>query len=630
MEFFSGYIETKNKTPMKKGKIQNNSISFEEATKLDEYAGILSEDVILVDVDDFGQSEILLDIIDDLGIKCRVYETTRGKHFLFKNTIVKKNGTHLKLAVGLEADIKLGTKNSFEVLKYKNKLRPIIYDKLDDEEYDELPKWLIPIKTNVDFLNMEKGDGRNQTLFNYILTLQANDFNKKQATTCIELINKYILKEPLSERELGVILRDEAFPEKEEIFFNGATFLFDVFAKYLKNNYAMVKINNQLHIYQDGIYTYGGKKIEAEMIKHISRLSKSKRKEVYDYLDLIIDKNVIPSSADYIAFKNGIYNIEYDEFEEFNPNLVITNRINWDYNPDAYCEIVDKTLDKLACGDKQIRMLLEESIGYCFYRRNELRKAFILTGEKRNGKSTFLSMLLHLIGEENTTALDLSELGKDFKTAEVFGKLANIGDDIGDEFIGNLAIFRKLVSGDTINARRLYGEPFDFSCYAKFFFSANTLPRFRDKTGSNIDRLVVIPFNARFSKEDADYDPFIKDKLCSKEAMEYLIVLGLKALKRLLTNYAFTISQKVEKEIDDYNEMNNPILLFFKEVGETEIVNQVTKDVFLRYTSFCSLNNFNPLSNIEFSKQIKKHFNLDIIDKKIEGKKYRIFIKKEN
>ena len=58
--------------------------------------------------------------------------------------------------------------------------------------------------------------------------------------------------------------------------------------------------------------------------------------------------------------------------------------------PDAYSEIVDKTLNKLACGDKQIRALLEELIGFTFYRRNELRKAFILVGDKSNGKSTYL------------------------------------------------------------------------------------------------------------------------------------------------------------------------------------------------------------------------------------------------
>ena len=111
--------------------------------------------------------------------------------------------------------------------------------------------------------------------------------------------------------------------------------------------------------------------------------------------------------------------------------------------------MADKTLNKIACDDPAIRALLEEAIGYCFYRRNELGKAFILTGDKSNGKSTFLSMVQTLLGDENIASLDLKELGDRFKTAEMFGKLANIGDDIGDEFIANPAIFKKLVTGGT-------------------------------------------------------------------------------------------------------------------------------------------------------------------------------------
>ena len=56
-------------------------------------------------------------------------------------------------------------------------------------------------------------------------------------------------------------------------------------------------------------------------------------------------------------------------------------------------KVTDKTLDKIACGDTNIRALLEEAAGFCLFRRNELGKAFILTGTGSNGKSTYLNML---------------------------------------------------------------------------------------------------------------------------------------------------------------------------------------------------------------------------------------------
>jgi putative DNA primase/helicase len=633
MEFFIGYIQTTSqKKPIEafKNKTADELLTLEKAEKLNGYAGILAPGVILVDVDDFGQSEILLDIIEALEIRCRVYKTTRGKHFLFKNTNVEKNGTHLKLACGLEADIKLGANNSYEILKYNNVKRPIIYDKYPEEEYDELPKWLLPVKTTTDFLNMEKGDGRNQAFFNYILTLNSYGFTKEETKECIHIINNYVLKDKLSESELDVILRDDAFPKEELQFFKGNTFLFDNFAKYLQHTYSLIKLNNQLHLYKDGVYIYAGKALEAEMIKHISRLSKAKRKEVYDYLDLIVTDTKLPSSAQYIAFRNGIYNVETDEFTDFDPKIVITNKIDWNYNPTAYSNVVDNMFNKLACGDTQIRSLLEEMIGYCFYRRNELGKAFILTGDRSNGKSTFLDLLIQLLGVNNISALDIAELGDRFKTAELFNKLANIGDDIGDEFIPNPAVFKKVATGERINAERKGQDPFDFNPYVKPIYSANDIPRIRDKTGAVIRRLVIIPFNATFSPDDADFDPYIKYKLRTDEAMEYCILLGIAGLKRVLKNRKFTTNKSIDKELEEYEERNNPILLFFKETNSYEIENQITSDVYMKYSVFCSENNFQPMSNIEFSKQIRKQYNLEIIDKKINGKKFRIFTRKED
>ncbi|MED4061688.1 phage/plasmid primase, P4 family [Priestia megaterium] len=626
-DLFKGYVLTKDKKCIEKFKNRSDFKTYDQVKSLPEFAGILNDGIILIDIDDFEQSEILMNIVDDLQLRCRVYKTSRGKHFLFKNTEVETCKTHTKLAVGLTSDIKLGSRNSYSILKYDNKERPILYDKLDDEDYEELPKWLLPIKTNQEFLEMSAGDGRNQSLFNYILTLQSNGYSPEEVKECIRLINKYVLSDCLSDNELEVILREESF--QKPVFFNGRTFLFDKFANFLISNLHIIKINGQLHMYKDGVYMDGLSAIESQMIKHIPNLNRTKRAEVMAYIDIAVTDNTVVSPANFIPFKDGIYDIENDTFTCFDSSIVVTNKINFRYNPNAYSEVVDKTLDKLACNDDNVRDLLEEVIGYCFYRRNELRKSFILIGDKANGKSTFLDMIKTLLGDDNTAALDLKELGDRFKTAELFGKLANIGDDIGDEFIPNPAVFKKLVSGDRLNAERKGRDPFDFNNYSKLLFSANNIPRIKDKSGSVIDRLIIVPFDARFSPNDPDFDPYIKYKLRTDEAMEYLIQLGLDGLKRVLKNRKFTTSDKVVKEIAEYEENNNPILLFFKELEETDftVENESTKDVYKRYSEFCIINNFTPMSNIEFSKQVKKHYDFSIITKSISGKKYRVFVK---
>lgn len=624
--FFRGYVKTDGKKAVEKFKGDAPLRTLEQAQGLDSYAGILASDTILIDVDDYEQSETLFKIVEEKELLCRVYETSRGKHFFFKNTKVGKCYTGAKLACGLNADIKCGKANSYSILKKNGEERKIIYDILEGEQYQELPAFLMPIKSKINFADLEEGDGRNQNLYNYILTLQANGFSKVEARETLQVINKYIFLDPLSQQEIETLSRDEAF--QKESFFNGSKFLFDKFAQFLKSEYNIIRIDNQLHVYDEGIYKGGYKQIENKMIKHIPQLNKSKRAEVIAYLELLCSDEKEMSGAEYITFRNGVYNINTGTLEPFTPDIITLNKIDWNYNPDAYDENVDKMLTRLACGDQAVRALLCEAIGYCFYRRNELRKAFILTGEKQNGKSTYLKLINLLLGRENVTSLDLAELGQRFKPAELFGKLANIGDDIGDDFISNPAIFKKVVSGDPVNVERKGENPFDLKNYSKFLFSANSIPRIKDKSGAVISRLVIIPFNARFTKEDPDFDPYIIYKLTSENAMEYLINIGLEGLKRVLGAYSFTESESVEKALAEYEENNNPILLFFKELDRSEIIHKSTRDIYSRYRLFCAENNFNPMSNVEFSKSVKKHFDFDIVDKKINGKKYRVFCNK--
>ena len=604
-----------------KGVPSSQLMSYDDVKDLDEYAGILADDVILIDIDDKAQSDIMMDIVEDLQLDCRVYQTTRGRHFLFKNDKVDGCSTHSTLAIGLTADIKIGKKNSYSVLKYNGEERFIEWD---SDTYTTIPRWLTKVKYAPDFVNMTAGDGRNQELFNYILNLQSNGFTKDECRECIRLINKYVFTDKLSDSELDTILRDDAF--NAPVFFDGKTFLFDKFAQYLKNEYHIVKINGQLHIYNNGIYDYAQKSIETKMIERIPTLTAQRRTEVMKYLDLICE-DVEPSEANYIAFKNGIYDIVTDTMIPYTPDIILTNRINHNYNVIAYNQLTDTTLDKLACNDNEVRALLEECIGYCFYRRNELGKAFILTGDKANGKSTFLDLIKYILGDSNISALDLRELGDRFSTAMIFGKLANIGDDIGDEFMqGNaVSIFKKIVTGNRIKAELKGKDPFEFNPYVKLLLSANDMPRMRDKTGAVLRRLVMIPFNATFTKDDADYDPFIKYKLITEDSIEYLIQLGIAGLKRVLHNNEFTVSQKVTNTITEYEEENNPIIAFINEVGADAIVNQPTTEVYLRYSVFCSQSQLQALSKIAFSKSINKRLGTNTVSRRINGAVIRIF-----
>lgn len=621
---FSGYVKLNGKRCAQKLK-DAEYLTLDQAKGLDGYGGVLAPRTILVDVDDFGQSELLMDVVKALQVPCKVIETTRGKHFYFSGyPRGTKCRTHARLAIGVDADIKVGAKACYGALKVDGVEREVIYDVYEDEEYNELPCWLRPVQWSPDFEDMGEGDGRNQSLFNYILTLQGEGFSHDEARETLSVINRFMFKKPMSQQELEVVYRDDAFAE--DVFYNKGTFLFDKFAEYLRNEHRIIKIGRQLHVYRDGVYASGNLLIENAMIRHLPMLSKAKRTEVLNYLDVLIQDEAPAADADYIAFANGIYDLKTGSLMPFSPEFIITNKIPWEYDPTIWSEFADRTLRRLACDDQGIYDILEEVIGYLFYRRNELRKSFILLGDKANGKSTYLDMLKTLLGDGNTSALDLSELGERFKTAELFGKLANIGDDIGDEFIANPAVFKKLVSGDRVNAERKGQDPFDFSSYAKLLFSANSMPRIRDKTGAVLDRVVLVPFKAQFSKDDPDFDPYIKYKLRSPEVMSHLINVGLKGLERVLANRSFTMPEAVEVELEAYAVANNPILDFFHETPVDEVVNESTASVYDDYVSYAIRNNMKPLGQNEFTRQANKYYGITSKTVRVNRKRVRLFV----
>lgn len=618
---FKGYIPTKGKKPLEEYKERKEFYNEQYARKtFNEFAGILEDNLVQVDLDDSEQSETLYKIIKTLDIKCHMIKTDRGRHFYFINPGLTNRKQGIFNALGLKCDIGLGSQNAVIPIKIDGKTRTI----KQVEQPDKLPVWLYPLtkKFNTDFSNLEEGDGRNETLFTYILTLQQQSMTKEEIRETIKVINHFILKEPISDNELDVILRDKAF--LKESFYIKGKLQYEKLADYLIREHHIVKMNDTLHVYKEGYYTENLNEIEKIMFQYIINSTRSPRSEILRYLE-IKSEETKQCGSELIAFKNGILNLENKTLSDFSPDYKIKNKIPVNYNPAAYSEVMDKTLNKICCDDKQLRMLIEEMIGYILFRRNELGKCFILTGGGKNGKSTLLDIIKELIGKENLSSVALNELNDRFRTFQLEGKLANIGDDIGNQMIPDNSTFKKLVTGETVNVERKGKDPFDFENYSKLIFSCNEIPRINDLSDGLMRRLIIIPFRAEFKETDEDYDPFIIDKLMTNEALEYLLKIALEGLDRILYNRAFTKVKVVDEAKNDYEKRNNPIIAFLE---EGKIVNELTKDVYLQYQTYCSENGLKHVSYIHFSREICKHgFKTKSV--KIKGENSQIFKRKE-
>ena len=624
------------KSPRKGEKIKGASgHSFDEVSDSECFGAALRDGYVDISFDSTDMLETFLDMAEDKQWKCLVLKSRKGGHTYWKKPKqIKKDGKDITLACGLVADIH--SKNTYIPLRVHGEDRfPPEYDIFEDEgeEYQEVPEELLPVKTTIKLWNMKYGEGRNDELFKYILILQSQlglDENKIREMYR-GVINKYILADPLDDAELEVILRDEAFESQvAESFWDDGKFLHTKCAEFMIKHEKIIRIHKKAHIYKNGIYTLDNDSISRKIREYVPTIRRNQKAEVIDCINDIAEEKRI-SSVRYITFRNGIYDLVTDRLQDFTPDIILTNMIPWDYKPAAYSEIADRTLANVSDGDPDIRALLEECIGYSFYRGTELRKAFIFTGDKRNGKSTFLRMLQNVLGEDNYTTLDIGDLGGRFNGSALYGKLANIADDIKDSFFegSQLSLFKKIVSGDEIFAEFKGKDGFKFKPYATIIGSANEIPHMRDWTGAALDRMIFVPFTRTFSPADADYDPELPYKLEDEEVMEYLIAVGIKALRRILKNKQFSQSNKVDEMIENYAQENDSVIAFINERdAETEIINNTTDEVFRSYQVFCRENNRIHVEKITFIKRVNRYLDIKSDSRKTKLGSKKCFVPK--
>ena len=601
-------------------------LTLPEVDAFDSFSGIMKPNTVLIDADEEPHNEILQNIIKGEKLACYMTDRKggRGVHVLMINSNMSlKKSDKVMLACGVVVDFHPGYSLPYECLKFNRTERNAVYN---EQPYQEIPKYFTPLpKCTIDFTNLGEGDGRNSTLFSYILTLQNAGLDKDDIRETIRIINQYVLAEPIEQSELDVILRDEAF--KKQSFFVKNKFLHDRFAEYIRTQYYIKKINNQLHIYEDGVYIPGSLAIERAMVQEISSLTDNQRKEVLKYLNVICVEEKHQDYLNLIAFRNGIYNIDTNTLEPFNPEIIITNKIPWDYNPYATSELIDTVLDRLSCNDKEIRYSLEEVAGACLYRSATIGggKCAVLVGDKHNGKSTYLHMIETMLGKENYSAVDMGDLKDRFSTIMMFGKLANIGDDISSEYIADTSTLKKMITGEVVKAEQKGSPAINFTPYAMHIYSANDIPRMKDRTGAMQRRLLLIPLNGKFTVDSPDYDPAIRYKLGQAEHMEYFIQCALDGLADLLENKTFRTPEQVKEKLAEYEVENNPVLSFIEDQGKENMINELTDDVYTRYQVFCAGNGFQAGSKLTFSKKINQLLGTTSKQSWINGKNRKVF-----
>jgi phage/plasmid-associated DNA primase len=73
--------------------------------------------------------------------------------------------------------------------------------------------------------------------------------------------------------------------------------------------------------------------------------------------------------------------------------------------------------------------------------------------------------------------------------------MLNVSTELDAVVLENSENFKRLISGEEIEARAIYGSPFVMAVTCKFLFLTNNLPRFKYGTDAELRRLLFLKFN---------------------------------------------------------------------------------------------------------------------------------------
>lgn len=586
---------------------------------------ILNKDIVVVDFDEHSKAA---DKIYEAYPTLKVH-TTRGFHLWYKrpkkeqiNTPIR-NYTDKTTVAGIKADYKTGNKSQ-AVIKQGGQLR-----KMDNAHYledidalPELPVLLFPSKLKHDLLGMKDGQGRNSAMYSHLLTtLEQYNISSETLSTLANYVNYFVFEQPLPKDELEALLKSvmekKPAPQKARIDPTDMISTSEALVEKLDIHY----YNHKLFFKEggtDGVsnrYIYDNNKLLREIDKMI-RLKPNQHKQLMQLFEI---KSTLAEEEHYpISLRDGFI---LDDGEVIEIDYGFTPfYMDVSYQEDAYDEHVDAFLDFFTVGRKDLRNVVEEVLGHILMTKSFPHKVFFFQGASgENGKSTFLDMIKNFT-EGMYAGVALDKFDDDTSVHTLVGKLVNIGDDINASYLEKSANFKTLASGDFITVRPIYSPPVTLENKATLMFTCNEMPTFKDKSGGIARRVTVIPCDGKVTTVDPD----IKNKLSSDNAKSYLLKLALDGIERIRSNGGrLSDSETIDNKTKEYFIESDSVLQF---LDEQSVIDQQTKNAYLKYNAYCEQNGLNPVGSTEFGRRLKAA-GYESVQRWIDGKNRRVYSK---
>jgi len=330
-------------------------------------------------------------------------------------------------------------------------------------------------------------------------------------------------------------------------------------------------------------------------------------------------------NRDYINVENGMIEWRKEKLLEHDPKYYSQFQLPVNYDPEADCSHWEKAM-KDWVPEKEARMFLQEFTGYCLIPDTAMHKAVILTGDGSNGKSTFLNVLINLFGRDNLSGIPLHRFtgsaGR-FETANIQGKLVNIMSDIDPTYLKETGVIKTMIAGEELRGEYKHGASFDFTPVVRLIFSANEIPKARDRTEAWYRRFEIVKFPNTFRKDDPNFDPYLEEKL--EKELPGILNWAIAGLKRLKENRNFTQSEMIKEAKREYERENDSVVAFIEDRTKTPIDDyEVCQHVYREYQIYCENAGMKYTTRRTFTSRLKK-LGYEVKNKWKDGKTQRCY-----
>jgi len=348
---------------------------------------------------------------------------------------------------------------------------------------------------------------------------------------------------------------------------------------------------DEVYYYDEGIYKPGGSAIIKHQVEFIldDICTTTLTNEILNKIKRMtkIDKEELDNvDSNFICLNNGIYDLKNNKLINHSPQYKFLAKIKTNFVKNSECPNILKLFEQLI--SEKTLIDLQEVIGYCLYRSNSFKKAFIIEGPGDSGKTTVLNLLTTLIGVENISTSSLQYLCDNKNgTATLYGKMANFYDDLDVNEVKNAGLLKMITGNAYIPAEKKYMDQFTFKNKATLCFTCNKIPKTANPDITYYKRYILILFHNIIPVEEQ-----IRDiELTLMDELPGLLKWSIEGLKRLINNNKFSYNWSPE-QVQEYMQAScSSIGKFAQECLEEDITGYMDRPtLFKNYVNFCNKN----------------------------------------